>query len=142
LSEIIKLPFRSVVSAGLKVTDTLQLLPGASVFWHSDFTENTDGDAPSISIVTAVPVFLLPLFLIVTDFELLVFPTVVLAPKSREEGLIVITPGGVGEGVGVCVAVEVAVAVAPVAVAVGVALRVAVGVAVLDPLEEAVGVAL
>jgi hypothetical protein len=102
LSKIIRLPVSVVVSStGLKVTDTLQLLPGLSVFLHCDFTANTDGDVLSISTVTGSPVFLLPSFLIVTDLDLLGFPTVVLSPKSTESGWIDTIPTGVGVGVGV-----------------------------------------
>ena len=143
LSKIIRLPVSAVVSStGLKVTDTLQLLPGLSVFLDRDLTANTDGDALSISTLTGTPVCLLPLFLMVTDLGLLVFPTVVLVPKLSEEGPTETIPTGVGVAVGVWVAVGVAVGVAPVAVAVGVAVRVAlaVAVAVLDDVAVAVGV--
>src|SRR5271170_5450378 len=43
LSTIIRMPVSAVVSStGLKVTETLQLLPGGSVFLHCDFTVNTE----------------------------------------------------------------------------------------------------
>jgi hypothetical protein len=49
LSKIIRLPVSAVVSStGLKVTETLQCLPGANVLSHCDFTVNTDGAALSI----------------------------------------------------------------------------------------------
>lgn len=47
----------------MKITDTLQLLPGMCVSAHPDVTVNTGGDAPSLSIFTAKPVFFLPAFL-------------------------------------------------------------------------------
>ena len=110
LSKIIRLPVSAVVSStGLKVTETLQLLPCLSVFLHCDFTANTDGDALSISMVTGNPVCLLPSFFIVTVLGLLVFPTVVFVPKFSEEGLIDTIPTGVGVAVGVGLAVPVAV---------------------------------
>jgi hypothetical protein len=139
-STIIRLPLAGVSSVGLKVTETLQLLPDASVVAHRDVTTNTDGDALSISILTAGPVFLLLAFLILTVFGLLVVPTVVLSPNAIEPGVIVsVAETGVGVEVGVWVAVGVAVGVAAVAVAVGVALRVAVTVGVAD-VAVAVGV--
>jgi len=102
LSKIIRLPVSAVVSStGLKITETLQLLPGLSVFLHCDFIANTDGDAVSIVTVTAKPVFLLPSFVILTDLDLLVFPTAVFVPKSTEVGLIDTIPTGVGVAVGV-----------------------------------------
>src|SRR6202042_2373187 len=67
LSTILRLPVSAVVSSsGVKMTETLQLLPGPSVLSHCDFTVKTDGVAVSIVTLTAAPVFLLPLFLIVT----------------------------------------------------------------------------
>lgn len=68
--------------------------------------------------------------MIVTSFALLVFPTVVVAPKSTEDGLMVTIATGVG------VAVGVGVAAFDVAVGVGVAVAVGVGVAPVEP-EEA-----
>jgi hypothetical protein len=149
LSEILRVPVSAVVSStGLKVTETLQLLPGRSVFSHCDFTANTDGDALSISTVTGIPVFLAPSFLIVTVSGLLVFPTLVFVPKFSEEGLIDTIPTGVGVGVGVRVGVRVGVGVGVrvgVAVAVGAAvavrLAVAVAVAVVVAVAVFVGVA-
>ena len=104
MSEIFRLPLCSFVSGGVKVTDTLQLLPGLSVL-HSDVTVNTDGDALSLSMFTAKftakPVFLLPAFLIVTVLALLVFPTVT-DPNASEAGLNVsFSEIGVGVAVGV-----------------------------------------
>ena len=87
-SSIIRLPFCGVVSVGLKVTDTLQLLPGFRVLSHCDFTTNTDGDALSICILTD-KVFFLPAFLIFTVLAALVPPTIVVSPNARECGLIV-----------------------------------------------------
>jgi len=131
LSKIIRLPVCAVVSStGLKVTESLQLLPGLSAFLHCDLTANTDGDAVAIVTVTGKPVFLVPSFLTVTVLGLLVFPTVVFVPKSTEDGLIDTIPTGVGEAVGVAVIVGVAVGVAPVEVAVGVGEGVTVAVAV------------
>jgi hypothetical protein len=107
LSKISSSPLCLVVSVGLKVTDTLQLLPGASVFWHCDLTANTGGDALSISILTA-KVFFLPAFLILTLLGLLVFPTAVLLPNPSERGL-TISFWSIGSGVAVGVAVIVGV---------------------------------
>ena len=72
--------------AGVKVTDTLQLLPGSSVFSHSDLTAN-GGDALSLSILTARPVFFVPAFLIVTVLGALVVPTTTVFPNASELGL-------------------------------------------------------
>jgi len=88
----------------LKVTDALQLLPGVSVSLHSDVTANTGGDAVSLSMFTATPVFLLPTFLIVTVLDLLVVPTVT-DPNDSEAGLMVSFGSGVGVAVDVGVAV-------------------------------------
>jgi hypothetical protein len=102
LSKIIKLPVSAVVSSsGVKMTDTLHFLPGASVLSHCDFTVKTDGDALSIVTVTAAPTFFLPLFLIVTCAALLGLPTAVFAPKFNDDGLIDSVPPGVGVAVGV-----------------------------------------
>lgn len=84
LSKIISVPVCDVVLVGLKVTDTLHFLPGASSSWHSDFTTNTDGGAVSISMLTARPFFFLPTFLIVTVLGLLVVPTVTSSPNFSE----------------------------------------------------------
>ena len=121
MSSIIRLPLCAVVSVGLKVTDTLQLAPGLSVFSHSDLIENTGGDAVSIVMFTGSPVFLLPAFLIVTVLDLLAFPTVVLLPNAKVLGVTVSFSGsGVGVAVGppiwVGVAVGVTVGVPPVGV--------------------------
>jgi hypothetical protein len=102
LSKTIRLPVSAVVSStGLKVTDTLQVLPGLSVFLHCDLTAKTEGDALSDSMVTGNPVFLLPSFLMVTVLGLLVFPMVAFVPKFTEVGLIDTIPTGVGVAVGV-----------------------------------------
>ena len=128
LSTILRLPVSSVVSSiGVKTTETLHFLPGASVLSHCDLTVKTDGDAVSISTLTAAPTFFLPLFLIVTLLALLGFPTAVLLPKFSDEGLIESAPRGVAVAVGVAVGLRVPVAVA-----------VAVGVATLDPVAVAV----
>ena len=90
-----------MVSVGAKATDALQLLPGASVFLHSDFTTNTSDDVLSVMISTA-KVFFAPAFLIVTVLALLVVPTLVLFPNASESGLIVsFWSIGVGVAVGV-----------------------------------------
>ncbi len=94
LSTILRLPASAVVSSiGVKTTETLHFLPGASVLSHWDFTVKTDGAAVSISTLTAAPIFFLPLFLIVTLLALLGFPTAVLSPKFSDEGLIDSVPG-------------------------------------------------
>src|SRR5271170_7625836 len=101
LSTIIRPPVSAVVSSiGVKTTDTLHFLPGASVLSHCDFTVKTDGDALSISTLTAAPVFLLPSFLIVTSLALLGFPISFLSPKLSDEGLTDTVPA-VGVAVGV-----------------------------------------
>jgi len=95
-------PVCSVVSAGVNVTDTLQLFPGSSVSLHSDVTANTGGDALSLSMLTARPVFFLPAFLIVTVLGLLVVSTLTVFPNDSERGLIVsFSEIGVGVAVGV-----------------------------------------
>ena len=94
LSTILRLPVSAVVSStGVKTTETLHFLPGASVLSHCDFTVKTDGAAVSIVTFTAAPTFFLPLFLIVTLLALLGFPTAVLSPKFSDEGLIDSVPG-------------------------------------------------
>jgi hypothetical protein len=100
LSKIITLPVSVVVSSvGVKMTDSLHFLLGASVSGHCDFSVKTDGDAVSIVTLTAAPVFLLPLFLIVMCLALLGLPTAVLSPKSSDEGLIYSVPTGVAVAV-------------------------------------------
>jgi hypothetical protein len=96
--------------------DALQLFPGLSVFSHSDFISNTDGEALSIAMLTARAVSPLPAFLIVTVLGLLVVPALTLSPNDSECGLIVSFSA---IGVGVAVAVGVA-GIVGVAVAVGV----------------------
>ena len=144
------------VSGGLKVTDTLQFLPGLRLLFLHDFLiANALDDTVSPEIFKIAPVFFLPSFLSVSDFGLLVFPTLVVAGKASPVPLMEMTGVGVGVGVrvvvAVCVAVAVAVGVGPpvdveaavlvgVAVAVDVALGVPVGVAVTVALAVAVGV--
>jgi len=90
------------VSGGVKVTDTLQLLPGASVFSHSDLTANTGGHAFQLSTLTARRIFFLPAFVIVTVLGALVFPTFTVFPNASEWGLMVsFAEVGVGVAVGV-----------------------------------------
>jgi len=102
LSTIFRLPVCRVVFAGVKVTDTLQLLPGASVSSHPDLTANTGGDALSLSMLTAKPFFFLPAFVIVTVLGALVVPTTTVFPNTSELGLIVsFAEIGVGVAVGV-----------------------------------------
>src|ERR1700684_703910 len=134
LSIIVRVPTCGVVSVGLKVTDTLQLLPGLSFFRHCDFIAKAPGVTVSICTVRGRPVFFLPTFLITRVFGLLVFPTVVFVPNANTGGLRL---GGKGAAVAVGVALGVVVAVA-VAVRVAVAVAVAVGVGVP---EDAVDVA-
>jgi hypothetical protein len=62
---IVRVPTCGVVSVGLKVTTTLQLLPGLSFFRHCDFIANAPGVTLSIWTVRGRPVFFLPTFLIV-----------------------------------------------------------------------------
>src|SRR5271170_453338 len=101
LSTIFRLPLSAIVSStGVKTTETLHFLPGASVLSHCDFTVKTGGVALSIVTLTGAPIFFLPVFLIVTLLALLGFPTAVLSPKFSDEGLIDSVPG-VGVAVGV-----------------------------------------
>jgi hypothetical protein len=151
LSKIVSTPVCVMVSGGLKVTDILQLLPGLrSLSLHDFLIANTFDDTVSDVMSRIAPVFLLPPFLNLSDFGLLVFPTVVVPGKSSVVVLIkmfgVDVGVGVGVGVGVRVGVIVAVLVAvTVAVGVGppVAVEVAVrvGVAVMVAVAVAVGVA-
>ncbi len=116
-----------MVSVGLKVTETLQLFPGANVLLHWLLTANGAAVVSPVIDTSSLDFFGLS-FLIVTDFALLVLPTRVLSPKFKESGLNVSVPTpGVGVAVGVEVAVAVEVAVELV-VAVGVAVAVAVSV--------------
>ena len=89
-STISSCPLCSDVSIGLKVTDTSQLLPGARVFAHSDFTAK-DGDALSIVTLTEAP-FFLSVFFILTFLALLVVPTITLSPNPIEAGLMLNFP--------------------------------------------------
>jgi hypothetical protein len=114
----------------LKVTDTLQFLPGLRLFLHDFLIANALDDTVSPEIFKIAPVFFLPSFLSVSDFGLLVFPTLVVAGKASPVPLIEMTGVDVGVGVDVRVIVVVAVCVA-VAVAVGVGPPVDVEVAVL-----------
>ena len=134
-SLMVNCPLCGVVSAGLKITQTLQLLPGANDSMHSVVTEKgAAADSPVIDTLSAD--FLELPFLIVTTLALLTEPTTVDSPKLTELGEISnLASTGVGVAVGVAVLVAVAVAVA-----VGVALvAVAVGVGV-PPVAVAVGV--
>jgi hypothetical protein len=108
------------VSGGLKVTDTLQFLPGLRLFLHDFLIANALDDTVSPEIFKIAPVFFLPSFLSVSDFGLLVSPV----PLMEMTGV------DVGVGVDVRVIVVVAVCVA-VAVAVGVGPPVDVEMAVL-----------
>src|SRR5271170_7416997 len=139
-SLMINSPVCSVVSGGVKATETSQLLAGANVLLHSFLTAK-GGAVVSPMIETLIFELFEVAFLIVTNLALLALSTVVLSPKSTEPGLIVSLPAGVAVGVAVAVRVAVAVGVAAVAVAVGVAaVEVAVGVAV-GPGDEDVGMA-
>jgi hypothetical protein len=138
LSNIIRWPVCGIVSTGLKVTDTLQLLRGARVASHSDATVNTDGDALSVWMLTVRPFFFLPAFLILIVLAWLVVPNVTSSPNFSERGFIVSFSS---TRIGVAVAVGVGVVPVAVAVAVAVKLGVAVGVRVLDSVAVAVAVA-
>ena len=119
------------VSGGLKVTDTLQFLPGLRLLFLHDFLiAYALDDTVSPEIFKIAPVFFLPSFLSVSDFGLLVFPTLVVAGKASPVPLMEMTGVDVGVGVDVRVIVVVAVCVA-VAVAVGVGPPVDVEMAVL-----------
>ena len=132
-------PYCAVVLGGVKVTETLQLFPGANVLMHWLLTAN---GATVVSPVIDMWILDLVelLFVIVTDSAWLTLPTLVLFPNFKDLGLNLSLSGsgvGVGVGVGVTVAVAVAVGV-PVAVAVGV--TVAVTVAVGETVAVAVAV--
>ena len=147
LSLTINAPVCKVSSLGLKVTSTLQLLPGFKVLAHCFATANGAPVVVSLVTTTSIPECFESVFLIVTSF-LLVLPILVLSPKLTGFGLNDSIPKGVGVDVGVGLAVAVAVAVAvlvAVAVAVGVPLvevAVAVAVAVLVAVAVAVAVPL
>ena len=137
-------PLCAMVSVGLKVTETLQLFPGANDVLHWLVTAN-GAAADSVVTITVILDFLEAPFLIVTVLGLLTELTMVDLPNftdlgenasSGSTGVGVADGVGVAEGVGVAVAVAdtviVAVAVGegvPVALAVGVG--VAVGVAII-----------
>lgn len=130
----------------MKVTETLQVLPGFKVFLHWLFTAN-GGEVVSPVIDTLIFELFELVFLIVRFFGLLFLPGDVLLPKLTVLGLNDSVPIGVGVAVGVAVAVRVGVAVAvrvpEVAVAVGVGVAVLVGVAVfvgVPPVAVGVGV--
>lgn len=126
LSKIVSTPVCVMVSGGLKVTDISQLLPGLrSLSLHDFLIANTFDDTVSDVMSRIAPVFLLPPFLSLSDFGLLVFPTVVVPRKSSV--VLLMRMFGVEVGVGVRVGVIVAVLVG-VLVAVLVAVTVAVGV--------------
>jgi hypothetical protein len=144
---MVNTPVRSVVSLGLKVTDTLQLLCGSNDVVHPLLTANGAVADWSVTI-TIIPDFLELSFLIVTVLALLTELTRVDLPKFKDLGEIFsLASTGVGVAVGVAVAVSVVVAVAvavgvpPVAVAVGVGVLVAVAVGVAVLVAVAVGVA-
>ena len=111
MSKIIRLPLCGVVSAGLKVTETLQLFPGANVLMHWLLTAN---GATVVSPVIDMWILDLVelLFVIVTDSAWLRLPTLVLLPNFKDLGLnLSLSGSGVAVGVGVGVTVAVAVAV-------------------------------
>ncbi len=146
---MINSPLCALVSVGLKVTETLQLFPGANDVLHSLLTANgAAADSPVTSTVIAD--FLEAPFLIVTVLGLLTELTIVDLPNFRDFGENVSlgsTGVGVADGVGGAVAVPDAVAVADavvvaVAVAVIVAVREGVAVAVAVEVGVAVGVAI
>jgi len=157
LSSIDSMPVTVSALAGVHVKAILQCDLAISVAGQSSVTPKILVAAAGLSISTDMPgCFRLPLgFLIVTNFGLLVVPTLTLPKFSLCGPTDSLTGTGVGVtvGVGVPVAVAVAVGVAVrdavevavavcVAVAVGVPVRVAVGVevAVAVPVEVAVGV--
>jgi hypothetical protein len=132
LSLTVKLPVTCPFTDGAKLTDILQLPPGASgapqVFVCLK---------PAVVEIPATVRLALPVLLSVTVFAPLVVPTRCL-PKLRLVGDTEPTATGVAVGVGVAVRVEVAVGVA---VAVLVAVAAGVDVAVAVAVEVAVGVA-
>ena len=85
LSKIISVPLCGVVFGGVKVTTTLQLLPGASVLRHCDLTAN-GGVAVSIWIIAERCELLLLAFLSEIFLGLLVFPTTVPVPNDTLGG--------------------------------------------------------
>jgi hypothetical protein len=136
---MINSPLRAVVSVGLKVTETLQLFPGANVLMHWLLTANGATVVSPVIDMWILDLFEL-LFVIVTDSAWLRLPTLVFLPNFKDLGLnLSLSGSGVAVAVGVGVAVAVAVAVGvPVAVAVGV--TVAVTVAVGETVAVAVAV--
>src|SRR5271156_4645409 len=87
-STIVRVPSCEMVLVGLKVTDTLQLLPGLRTFSHCDFIANCCGDALSIAILSGM-LRLRPEFVIVTVLGLLVVATRTLLPNASVSGWIV-----------------------------------------------------
>src|SRR5271154_1557117 len=83
-STIVRVPSCEMVLVGLKVTDTLQLLPGLRTFSHCDFIANCGGDALSIAILSGM-LRLRPEFVIVTVLGLLEVPMLTL-PNASEAG--------------------------------------------------------
>jgi hypothetical protein len=119
----------------VKVTETLQLFPGANVLMHWLLTANGAAVVSPVIDMWILDFFEL-LFSIVTDSALLTLLTVCF-PNFKDLGLnLSLSGSGVAVAVGVGVVVGVAVTVG---VEVGVA--VAVGVAVLDGVALAVAVA-
>src|ERR1035437_4454663 len=132
LSLMVNSPYCAVVLGGVKVTQTLQLFPGANVLMHWLLTANGATVVSPVIDMCILDLFELP-FVLVTDSALLTLPTLVFLPNFKDLGLNLSLSGsgvGVGVGVGVAVAVAVAVGVGVPPVGVAVAVLVAVGVAV------------
>jgi len=142
-SLMINSPLCALVSVGLKVTETLQLFPGANEVTHLLVTAN-GAAADSPVTITVIADFLEALFLIVTVLGLLTELTMVDLPNFTDLGENVSLGSigvGVADGVGGAVGVPEAVAVADaVAVAVAVIVAVGEGVAVAVAVEVAVAV--
>jgi hypothetical protein len=137
---MINSPICAVVSVGLKVTETLQLSPGANGVLHWVVAANGAAVEPPV-IDTVIADFFELLFLIFTVFGSLTELTFVDLPNFTDLGEIssfALTGVAVAVGVDVADGVDDAVAVA---VAVTVAVAVAVGEGVAVALAVGVGVA-
>jgi hypothetical protein len=80
---MVKSPYCFVVLGGVKVTETLQLFPGASVLMHWLLTAN--GAAVVSPVIDMWILDLVELlFVIVTDSALLTLPTLVFLPNFKD----------------------------------------------------------
>ena len=97
----IKFPLCGVLSVGSKVTETLQVFPGANALMHWVLTAN-GAEVVSPVIVTVIFELFELAFLIFTFLGLLILSTLVVLPKFSDLGENVSLPApGVGVAVGV-----------------------------------------